>query len=694
VIERANEEISARLRRSLLDPFEHEAAALVIAAFALREAAGSYSDLRAVLCRLTAHLAFAEALREGVTPSLAGRVATAALLVLGGRGADADHALAALERERTGVAQKVWTRALRLRLEDDTRGFAEEGSLLERRELYRAELLTGGRDQSARRAHALGLFKGTEAWRLAAEAGLSVENGNALLSDALEQELREAQSVYALARPGGASEAELLTALNEPSERLITPAGPRVIGWGTWAAFFQRHIIHCLWQRDHHRRSMLGLPEDANRERKTNGLRFGRLRLAPLLEVRQDLDARERPRRLDELVRLAVREPELLMAGHWYAVEEVARYEMVRHGMPEARRWFKPTPPRGTTFDALYRYQVHLLPRDVPALETLSRISPSDFFVTRALLYARHGEKAPLKEVERAFARRVDYDLRVLEGLVASAEKDPEALLRQRSRLCDAAPDHCFAYGAVLVREGRDDAAAAAYKRGMRSAHDRVSASINAPWLVEYYLARRRNSDAKELAEEAAEVGSFSGLITLARYLETTGDFEGAEALIRNARERYGDKPLSPDEKAERQDGIQDEDTLLAFYYRLAFVNRRPGYEARFWELARDDFPAGLEKLDRDTLAGRPTDGVSVLTTTAWAERCGLRAGDIIVGLDGFRVRTRRQYLLVLAFARDAEVNLVVFRHPGYLDVRGRSPNRHLGMEMRSQKASGSAAGA
>ncbi|MCZ7637039.1 MAG: hypothetical protein M5U12_13980 [Verrucomicrobia bacterium] len=71
-IERANERVSQALREEFRQPVQHERAALLLGVFGLREAAGVFSDVRSVLGRLTAHLAFARALAPSGRPAAKG----------------------------------------------------------------------------------------------------------------------------------------------------------------------------------------------------------------------------------------------------------------------------------------------------------------------------------------------------------------------------------------------------------------------------------------------------------------------------------------------------------------------------------------------------------------------------------------------------------------------------------------------
>ena len=71
---------SSALKRDMRNPRAHEAAALTLAAFAMRESAEGMSDTRWALNRMTAHLAMAQALRNGrAGRSVDGLLAAAAL---------------------------------------------------------------------------------------------------------------------------------------------------------------------------------------------------------------------------------------------------------------------------------------------------------------------------------------------------------------------------------------------------------------------------------------------------------------------------------------------------------------------------------------------------------------------------------------------------------------------------------------
>lgn len=134
------------------------------------------------------------------------------------------------------------------------------------------------------------------------------------------------------------------------------------------------------------------------------------------------------------------------------------------------------------------------------------------------------------------------------------------------------------------------------------------------------------------------------------------------------------------------RDGGQIEDDRLGFYYRMVHERKRKDYEGRFRDLLGDDFPNGLERVHLGSFSGGPRDGVSILKHSPAAHAAGIRAGDVVVALDGYRVRTRRQYFVISHFSDGPDMTVIVFRHPGYIELKARTVGRALWNEARSVK--------
>ena len=148
-----------------------------------------------------------------------------------------------------------------------------------------------------------------------------------------------------------------------------------------------------------------------------------------------------------------------------------------------------------------------------------------------------------------------------------------------------------------------------------------------------------------------------------------------AEELYRANQERYDPElPVSS--------------PLLGFYYRMARGMGDVHYEARLQALLTKILPAGLEALSAQVDSSAPTDGVLVDGSSKTLERAGIRSGDVIVGLDGWRVRSLEQYDAIrhlrptMGGTRDAKLR--VWSQNKYLDADLNSRFRWLDVRVRT----------
>ena len=97
-------------------------------------------------------------------------------------------------------------------------------------------------------------------------------------------------------------------------------------------------------------------------------------------------------------------------------------------------------------------------------------------------------------------------------------------------------------------------------------------------------------------------------------------------------------------------------------------------------------FPDGL--LPSPTTNEHPAVGVIVTKDSDKARKAGLQAGDIIVGLEGWRVDNLEQYRAVNAFYKQRLMKLTAWR--GKLaQIEIETPNRLMGIEFRSYPIKG-----
>jgi hypothetical protein len=102
--------------------------------------------------------------------------------------------------------------------------------------------------------------------------------------------------------------------------------------------------------------------------------------------------------------------------------------------------------------------------------------------------------------------------------------------------------------------------------------------------------------------------------------------------------------------------------------------------ELEGWTGLQSIFPRGGERLAVDALEPVPGDGVVFANFGARAARAGLEARDIIVGVDGWRVRTYRQYEVIADLRHEDAMTFTVWRGGRYRQVRATVPERLLGI--------------
>ena len=204
----------------------------------------------------------------------------------------------------------------------------------------------------------------------------------------------------------------------------------------------------------------------------------------------------------------------------------------------------------------------------------------------------------------------------------------------------------CGNLGYFLAEEGRDAEAEAALRKTFDNAADRVGATGTRPG----WSAITRPGAARRTPRPWPRSGIHAisgGMMAMAMLLEHQERYEEAEEMLLAVKARYGD-----DARADPPED-DDDDALLAFYHRMANVRGDKAYAERFQSLASRWFPDGLEKLDPAALdPASAREGVALLKQSATTRRVGLKPGDVIVGVDGYRVRTLRQYQVVRGFRR------------------------------------------
>ena len=197
-IVKAARSVSEALSTDMRDARAHDSAALVLGAFALRESAGVFSDVRWALNRMTAHLAMAAALRGADEPaSIDGALAEVILNILTRHQARALDQLARLGARTPSASLDAWRRALQVHVTQDWRAITLTPSTtgLEELEYLRARRQTVLRQRGIVEAETLQVER-ADALRIVSAEGIGVEDGHVIAQEGLDHEREEAAQVF------------------------------------------------------------------------------------------------------------------------------------------------------------------------------------------------------------------------------------------------------------------------------------------------------------------------------------------------------------------------------------------------------------------------------------------------------------------------------------------------------------------
>ena len=667
VLIQSAKDVSQVLDANMRDAHAHESAALVVGAFAMREAADWFTDVRWSLNRMTAHLAIARALRGGDARSPDGAVANVILLALANHQA---RALTELGKLGTGTPPEplnAWTRALQLRITQDWRALREPAaaSRLEKLEFFRARRATVRRERAIPVLQKLSEPIAIDFARIAQDSVVGVQDGNRLITPALEMELEEAARAYQLFH-GRSMPASLADALNHSDTR-SNGATRQVLPWSAWARFYQRHLAMNMGMVDSHVRHMLGDHDGANDWKRRFETELRELEMFPLGTLRWTKGSRGTEadlRYLREITDLAVNAPELVPARAWQFAEMGSRYEPVPKIMPRGEDWFKrPTPE--VPFEAGVRRG------GSENIEALLSAAPHDVLLLVAMAEG-DANAASVKHARGLLEYHNDYDLRALDATVKYLNTGTQNLVALQRKGCAISPQDCLSLASTLLYWIEDEAGAAReYERAFADPDlDAIARAADSGWLASYYYRNKQVDKAVALAEQVVRTGSGAGYITHGRLSERLGLFDKAEEDFFANVQSYNNKA-----------------GLLGFYYRRVEVEKNDAYGAKWARWLAEVFPDGLQP-EPTSMPGPPQKGVFVYKDSPYSRKYGVRTGDIIVGFEGWRVDTEEQYHAINAFKDDPELKITLWRGQ-LVTITAKSPTRLLGTDLETHPMKG-----
>jgi len=669
-IEAENQRISGLLETNFNDPVLHEMAAVVLGAFALREVAGDFYDVRSPLCRMTAHLVLARVLSGGSGAGANGRAAEVMLLTLMNNQKTALEKLAGLERE---AKLKPWVNALRIRNTYDYRGWqgVSNPTRLESIMFYYAISRCINSDAGWEQLGSDLVANSCDFARIAFAENYSVSLGHALREISLPLELAEIGKVHSLVTGDDPSGNEqVIKFLNQIPERCFLTGTNRVriIGPGQWAMFLQRHLCHALQHNFTFLHYKWGVRDEAKSFAAETEEEFGKLRLYPFVRRFNATTEKEYHQAVDEGLPVTVATPHLVAPDIWNHLSSppkfAARYWPISH--PHVNEWHKHNPPPGTAYNPGPRlYHPSLVNRSDTAtvLGQLHELAPYDPNIADGLLENKYHGRDNFQQAEEILRPLIAYSARQNLHLAKHAAADPARYEEIMVRYAKLNPAGYFTLGSYFADRQEAEKAAAYYEKGVELGTDAVLMSNNCDWLVRHYFAKGEREKAEALADRAAEVYSSGGLRAKAGLMEMEKEYDEALEYYRRNEERYN------------QPG-----PLVGFCVRYKAETGDSRFDKLVQERFKTLFPRGIEKVESKDFKSAPNEGVLISQDNELLRQAGLKKGDIIVALDGIRVYDMTQYQYVRELTNVADMRLIIWHGSEFAEKNVNPPKRRFGV--------------
>lgn len=631
--QRENLRLSAALRRSVGDPLLHEHAALVLAGLALQEQAARFSDPREVLARLTAHLAFARVLRGATRPSIDGLIAATILAVMTGRQTEA------LERiDQWKEAEPVWATSLRLLVMRDPRTIptAPATTSLEQavRSLVRRTALGSPAPEDLVHAPAWPVVLG----RLALQTGMSPVEWR-IGPNHLLLERATSVAVWALA---SSTAAQLDTwpprdAPPEDNEFLV-------VSWPVWRDSFVRQVAAAATANDFVRRSAQGLAEAADREAAPLDAAFGDFDVWPAVVVTRGESEQRCTQLASALKRSGLALPPLV----WHLAKAKGCRQVSQADFPYIEQF-----PRGSVFDDLHRAPLPFLEfdyrtRTLDEIQALLALAPYSFGVRWLAFMHPSAHSNTVASIHATFAPLDEFTLALINLEQRFATPDEKTKLLQQA--CALNIDTCWQVADRLVAT-EDPGAMPLLERLWKESPGLVASNSIQP-LVDMYVDVGKPEFAETIAKAAAQSGSGKGMSTLSAFLERVGRYDEAEQVIQQINERYGGEGLA------------------RYYARVSVWTEGKRYAAKGKEALERIMEGPLHKVTLQQLRPGLT-GYRFTFLSAKDERFGFKVNDVVVALDGYRVRSEGQHTFVIGLTDSRDMSAIVERDGQLVELKG-----------------------
>jgi hypothetical protein len=673
-LEKHNIALSRELERDFANAALHEKAALLSGVFAYRENSGQFYDTRLPMCRATAHLAFADACAGHGSRTLCGQFAEALLESDYGASRSAVEKLKKIDTHDPVAAS--WVAWMVAENTGDYRPLEKikTPTPLERIAWYKCYSGRANLNDAFKKLTTAD-FEYPDFCRVANSEDFSVEMGHELLRLSLPLEYQEMNAVYGLSHGHEPAEGDFVKELNQTPERCFTigtNGSPvvRVIGWGQWAMFFQRHLCHAASQNYRFMKNLWGVPDEAKQFSETTLKAFLGLRLFPFLSKEICEDEVSYRKAVADGVEVTVDTPHLVPAYAWNLLGWKRKNWPLYEATPNLHinEWHKHNPPPGTAYDFPARSFHPSLVNGagvVPRLQKLHDISPWDLQITCWLIDKKYGTNVSEAQLMELYQPVLDYSVDAAVCLANASTNNPA---RYEEFMMKAAAMHP-AFNWQLSRHfwnlTNDVKAAEFADKAFELDPNRVRAANCANWLMRYHLGKGETNRAQEIADYCGEVYSFDGLLTQADFYEITSNFSKAFQCYENLEKRYNNSM-----------------PMLKYCLRVREVSGEKRWTDETEKRLNALFPNGLEDVSIKDLKNAPTDGTIINDDNDLLRQAKLKKGDIIVATYGVRVHNLLQYTYTRRM-KETPLELIVWKNDHYEEVQANPPEHRFKADFR-----------
>lgn len=491
--------------------------------------------------------------------------------------------------------------------------------------------------------------------RLLAGGGRSVEEGHVLMRSGLQMEIFEIGQVFKIGKEPKPADLAKPLAVTGPAALVVKEGEPRVIQDSDWAAYFRRHFFSTCSDVTRFALRSWGSDEAAE-EWEAQVLPYcrplpGHELVEPLVATRE-ADFRKD---MQAAARFTLGHPEQVPMALWYDYR-YPNLEVDSGGeMPAQKPWFREPSPPGTAHDACLRIRFDgMMGR--PWVSTVTALHEIDPWDSELCFEVAESGGSNSASVAKGWGEMREYSTQPLRQLLKNTNITPEERIDTLRTLAPLDPEEGLQLGYLLAMAGKPEDAIKAYEAAYEDATDRVATSNNTQWMIYHYKSTGQDAKAREIADHNEEVYSQRGLVSALTLAVAEKDVARAKKLARAIEERYGDPMYIP--VAAWQEGKNE-------------------------KLVRQIFPEGIKQV---TLADFNADGTykgtRIAENSVTVRTAGLRAGDVVLAVDGQRVESFRQYFMLMATGIEPRVRLLYRRGKTFAEQECVLPNRRLDSSM------------